>query len=440
MSADHLNVEDFARFLRNPREPGRSGRNTQLVKHLLRGCSPCQENLRTAVPKHEQFEYGAPFEAAEHSLAAFLAKEATGPALPEELLAEVSSLPAAEQAARVMADDRFAFPAFVRQMVDESHAIRYRNPARMLHLANLARLAAQACSAETAGSEARRSDLLAQGWRQYGNALRVLGRLHEADPAIAAAWSHWEEGTRDPLLRAELCTLATASLRMAQRRFPEAIELCEDAERIYAELGDDHGLAISLVQKAIVLLYSGDAEEAVRTLNQAIPRIDADKDPQLLLAACHNLVRCYAELGRPEHALSIYSEMRDLYRRFDDPLIRLRAAWQEALLLRDLGHLRAAETALLEIRQGFIEREILYEAAVVSLDLASVYVKLQAESELKKTVAETMPIFKALGVGREFIATLLQLQQLPQKTRQALDLLHSLSSRLEKLSSRQNLS
>jgi pentatricopeptide repeat protein len=195
-----------------------------------------------------------------------------------------------------------------------------------------------------------------------------------------------------------------------------------------------------LVQKAIVLLYSGDAEEAVRTLNQAIPRIDADKDPQLLLAACHNLVRCYAELGRPEHALSIYSEMRDLYRRFDDPLIRLRAAWQEALLLRDLGHLRAAETALLEIRQGFIEREILYEAAVVSLDLASVYVKLQAESELKKTVAETMPIFKALGVGREFIATLLQLQQLPQKTRQALDLLHSLSSRLEKLSSRQNLS
>lgn len=440
MPADHLNVEDFARFLRKPTEPGRTGRNTRLVKHLLRACVPCQENLKAAVSKQGEYEYGASFEAAERSLAAFLAKEAAGEAPPEELLAELSSLPAEEQAARLTTDRRFAFPAFVRHLVDESHGVRYKDPARMLHLARLARLAAEACSPQAAGSEARRSDLLAQGWRQYGNALRVLGRLHEADQAVATAWHHWEAGTRDPLLRAQLCTLATASLRMAQRRFPEAIELCEDAGAIYTELGDDHALAISLVQKAIALLYSGEAEEAVRTLNQAIPRIDSEKDPQLLLAACHNLVRCYADLGWPEHALSIFSEMRDLYRRFDDPLIRLRASWQEALLLRDLGHLRAAETALLELRQGFVERELLYEAALVSLDLASVYVKLQAEEELKQVVAETVPIFKALGVGRELLAALLQLQQISHKTRQALDLLRNLSSRLEKLPSRRILS
>ncbi|HET9227847.1 MAG TPA: pentatricopeptide repeat-containing protein, partial [Thermoanaerobaculia bacterium] len=202
----------------------------------------------------------------------------------------------------------------------------------------------------------------------------------------------------------------------------------------------DHSLAISLVQKAIALLYSGGPAEAIRVLNQAIPRIDPERDPQLLLAACHNLVRCYADLGRPEHALSIFSEMRELYRRFDDPIIRLRAAWQEAVLLRDLGHLRAAEAALLELRQGFVDHALLYEAAVASLDLASVYVKLQAETELQQTVSETVPIFKALGVEREMLASLLQLQQLSHQTRQALDLLRNLSSRLEKLPSRQTLS
>ncbi|HEX6862665.1 MAG TPA: hypothetical protein VF414_07615, partial [Thermoanaerobaculia bacterium] len=212
---------------------------------------------------------------------------------------------------------------------------------------------------------------------------------------------------------------------------------CDEAGEIYMDLGDEHARASSLVQKAIALLYSGEAEDAVRTLNQAIPRIDEERDPHLLLAACHNLVRCYADLGRPEHALSIFSEMRELYRRFDDPLIRLRAMWQEALLLRDLGHLRAAEAALLELRQGFVSRELLYESALVSLDLASVYVKLQAETELKQTVAETVPIFQALGVGRELLASLLQLQQLSHKTRQALDLLRSLNSRLEKLPPRQ---
>ncbi|MFL6290330.1 MAG: hypothetical protein ACJ759_05485, partial [Thermoanaerobaculia bacterium] len=121
-------------------------------------------------------------------------------------------------------------------------------------------------------------------------------------------------------------------------------------------------------------------------------------------------------------------------------IVRLRASWQEGLLLRDLGHLRAAETALLEVRQGFVDRELFYDAALVSLDLSAVYVKLQAETELKQTIAESVPIFQALGVEREILASLLQLQQLAHKTRQALDLLQSLSSHIEKLPSRQTSS
>lgn len=441
MLADHLDVKEFSRFLRNAAEPGSSSRNIRLVRHLLEDCAPCQENLRSAVSKQSgELEYGASFAAAEQSLAAFFAREASGEAPPGQLLDELSRLPTEEQAAAVSSQSRFTFPAFVRHLVDASHGVRYRDPARMLHLANLARLAAEACSLEAAGSEPKRSDLRAHAWRQYGNALRVLGRLYEADEAVATARQHLEAGTRDPLLRAQFRTLAAASLRMAQRRFPEAIKMCDEAGEIYTDLGDDHAFAGSLVQKAIALLYSGEAEDAVHTLNQAIPRIDPERDPHLLLAACHNLVRCYTDLGRPEHALSIFSEMRELYKRFDDPLIRLRAAWQEALLLRDLGHLRAAEAALLEVRQGFVDRELHYEAALVSLDLASVYVKLQAETELKDTVAETVPIFQVLGVGRELIASLLQLQQLSNKTRQALDLLQSLNSRLEKLPSRQTVS
>lgn len=440
MSADqdHLDVKEFARFLRHATEPGRADRNARLVRHLLGDCVPCRESLQMAAAKQpEAYDYGDSFAGAEQALAELFAEEPLDEVPADELLAELSALPAAEQAARALEESRFASPSFVRHLVDESHSVRYRDPDRMVHLANLARLAAEACSTRAAGSERKRSDLRAHAWRQYGNALRVRGRLHEADEAIAAARRHLEAGTRDPLLQAQFCTLAAVSLRIDQRRFPEAIALCEEAGEIYKDIEDDHAFASTLVQKAIALLYSGETEEAVRTLNQAIPRIDDARDPHLLLAACHNLVRCYADLGRPEHALSIFSEMRELYRRFDDPLIRLRSAWQEALLLRDLGHLRAAETALLELRQGFVDRELLYEAALVSLDLASVYVKLRAEAELRQTVSETVPIFRALGVGRELLASLLQLQQLSHQTRQALDLLRSLNSRIEKLPPRQ---
>ncbi|MFL6199239.1 MAG: tetratricopeptide repeat protein [Thermoanaerobaculia bacterium] len=441
MSEDHPALNFFEDFLRKPAEPGNAAPNQRLVRHLLADCAPCQENLRIAVLKRSgTFDYSASFVEAERLLNASLVKEQVGEASPEELLAEMDRLPAEEQVARVSSEARFAFPGFVRHVVDASHDVRYRDPGRMLHLANLARLAAEGCSVEAAGSDLRRSDLRGHAWRQYGNALRVAGRLHEAEEAVATAQRHLDAGTRDPLLRAQFCAFAAASLRMSQRRFAESIELCNEAGEIYAELDDSHALASTLVQKAIALLYSGDAEEAVRALNQAIPLIEPERDPNLLLAACHNLVRCYIDLGRPEHALSIYSEMRDLYKKSSDAIVRLRASWQEGLLLRDLGHLRAAETALLEVRQGFVDRELFYDAALVSLDLSAVYVKLQAETELKQTIAESVPIFQALGVEREILASLLQLQQLAHKTRQALDLLQSLSSHIEKLPSRQTSS
>jgi tetratricopeptide (TPR) repeat protein len=352
-------------------------------------------------------------------------------------MTELAAMPEEAQA-QAVAQVRFAHPAFIRHLLDVSHGMRYQDPSGMLRLAGLARRAAESCGKEAAGNEKHLSDLHGQAWRQYGNALRILGRLPEAEEAFSTAQRRFDAGTRDPLLRARLST-QMASLRYFQRRFSEAVGMADEAGRIYLDLGEKHSLASSMVQKAIASLYAGEAEEAVRILNQSIPLIDTDGDPHLLLAACHNLIRCYIDLGRPEQALSIYSETRELYKRFDDPLIRLRVAWQEGQLLRDMGHLRAAESVLLQARQGFVERNLLYEAALISLDLAAVYVRLQADPELGQTVTETVPIFRALGVDREALASLLQLQQLSHQSRQALELIRFLNSRIEQLSPREAL-
>ena len=436
MSTDHSRVEDFEGFLRSPKAPGSAARNTRMVRHLLAGCLPCRENLSTAAANRAGgYDYSQAFVEAQRSLSAFLAQGTAPAASPEVLMAEIEAMPAEVQA-RAVGESRYAHPAFVRHLIDVSHGMRYQDPSGMLRLAELARVAAGSCGVEAAGSEKRLSDLHGQAWRQYGNALRILGRLPEAEEAFATAQRHLEAGTLDPLLRARLCN-QTASLRYFQRRFAEAVEVADEAAQIYAELGEKHSLASTTVQKAIALLYAGEPEDAVRVLNQAIPLIDADGDTHLLLAACHNLVRCYIDLGRPEQALSIYSETRELYRKFDDPLIRLRVSWQEGQLLRDMGHLRAAESVLLQARQGFIERNLLYEAALISLDLAAVFVRLQAEPELRQTVEETVPIFRSLGVDREALASLLQLQQLSHQSRQALELIRFLNSRIEQLPPRQ---
>jgi tetratricopeptide (TPR) repeat protein len=435
--SEHSSVQDFESFLRQGSAPARAERNAQLVRHLLGECVPCRTNLQAAYERARSHDYSGAFQRTQQALADFLApaRPATAPA--ELLLSELQALPLEEQTAAfdpARPNERFAHPDLVKRLIDQSHAVRYQDPTEMLRLAELARHAAEACSIEAAGSEPRQADLRSLGWRQYGNSLRVLGRLREAEEALTMAQRYCDQGTRDPLLRARLRT-QTASLRYSQRRFDEAIALGEDAGQIYRELGETQLFASNLVSQAVATLYAGDPEVAVRLLNRAIPLLDPEGDPHVLLAACHNLVRCYIDLGRPEQALSIYSETRDLYKRFSDPLIRLRASWQEGQLLRDLGHLRAAEALLLKARHGFVERELQYDVAMVSLDLAAVYVKLRAEAELKQTVIEIVPIFRSLGVDREALASLLQLQQLANQ-RQALEQIRSLNARIEQLAQR----
>jgi len=115
------------------------------------------------------------------------------------------------------------------------------------------------------------------------------------------------------------------------------------------------------------------------------------------------------------------------------PLVALQFGWQEGILLRDLGFPRAAETALLRVRQGFMERELLYEVALVSLDLSAVYLQLGKVEKLHEAVAEMVPIFKSLGVDREVLAALLQLQQANQQRHEGLELIRFLSSRVRAL-------
>jgi tetratricopeptide (TPR) repeat protein len=455
MLQDHPTVEDLEGFLRDASRPGHAARNAKILRHLLAECRVCKGRLdvmgwagsrlerlvylpgRAGAPEQLQakakgYNYDRAFAQAERVIDDFLAATPSPAVLPERLMEELDRVVRDRQLTLVEEDERFAAPQLVQPLIERSHVARYADPETMLHWARVARSIAARVAAESLGSAARLADLRARAWGQYGNALRVTSRLREAEEAMITAQAYLDEGTGDPILKARLCE-QVASLHTFQRRFDAAITMLADAGEIYRQLGEPHALGRTLVQKAIASLYAGEAETAVDLLNQAIPLIDHEGEPHLLLAACHNLVQCYINLDQPEQALSIFSEARDLYKEFADSLILLRANWQEGQLLRDLGHLRAAETALLRARQGFLERDLMYEVAVVCLDLAALYVKLKNVEDLRETVIATVPIFRALQVDREALASLLQLQQVADQEQQAMELIRFLNARIEPL-------
>lgn len=401
------------------------------MRHLLSECSTCQERSRAQLSP-SGYDYSVAFGRAEQALADFFAVGRTPEIAPEILLAELRAQSKDVQLQLVGSDARFASTGMVEILIDHSHAMRYKDTREMLRVAELAQLAAEACTVEATGSLSRLADLRGRAWGHLANSLRVCGRLPEAETALAKAQSHFKGGTGDPPLRARLLE-QQASLRTFQGRYAEAIDLAEEAADIYREIGQMHNFASSLVHKAIACQYAGEAEEAITVLNRAVPLIDPEKNPHLLLAACHNMVLSYIAVDQPEQALSLYFEARDLYKEFDDDLILLRVGWQEGQLLRDLGHVQAAEAALLQARKGFMERNLAHEVALVSLDLAWVYVKLGRVEELKQTVTEAVPIFRALRVGREALAALLQLQHAAGQEQQALELIRLLNSSLAPL-------
>lgn len=430
MQKEHPTRIEIEHLLRSG--PSRkNGQAVHVVRHLLANCAHCKSQARN-ISEAKNYDYSRTFAEAERSLAAFFAQGPPPEAPPEILLSELERLSPDEQKQLVTREGRYAHPLVVERLIELSHTKRYKSTEEMLHFAQLAHLAAEACSAEMTGSEEQLFDLKARGWIQIANALRVCNRFDEADKAFTEATRCHEEGTGDPLLHARLFE-QIASLRTYQGRYPQAIELAEEAGEVYRELDEKHSLASTMIQSAVASLYANEPEEAIRILNEAIPLIDHEKNPHLLLAACHNLVVSYVALDRPEQALSLYFETRSLYKDFEDDLILLRAGWQEGQLLRDLGHLQAAETALLQARKGFMERNLSHEVALVSLDLAWVYVKLGRIEQLKQTVTEAIPIFQALRVGREAIAALLQLQHGEEQEQKALELIHLLNTRLAPL-------
>jgi tetratricopeptide (TPR) repeat protein len=453
MLNNHPTIDELEIFIRSTSPKSSVPSPMPVIRHLLAGCANCCERLRAAGWTGQRLEryvhlaatetddpgyvYGRAFATAERKLTAFFAPESPLLEPVHDLLADLFRFPDEEQI-RLAGEIRYGHPEVVRSLIQRGYALRYEDPARMHHLVHLALIAAQACPPSAAGSPERLADLKAKTWESFGNALRIQGRLPEAEEALTTAQRHRAEGTGDPLLRAYIIE-HWASLRTFQGRFGDAMSLADEAGRIYREIGRTQELASSLIHKAISAIYSGATELAIRILNQAVPLIDPEENPQLLFAACHNLIRCYIDAAQPEQALSLYLEARDLYREVDGhTTILLRTAWQEGQILRDLSHLEAAEVALRRARQGFLDQGLLYEVALVSLDLAAVYVRLGRIEDVRQTATEAVPIFRALRVEREVLGSLLQLQTAAGQEQKALELIRLLNTQIAPLSKNNN--
>jgi tetratricopeptide (TPR) repeat protein len=440
MSEHHPHRETLEGLLLN-RLPAAEAKAT--VSHLLGGCERCQAEmspLATAMftpdtapdpqlAAHEEEAYDLALSAAfsralERERALMVDRETAGRKAEDILLA------VRRAEAPVLPEGPVSW-GLCEVLLEKSRELRHTDPAGMLHLANLARLAADRLDSRVHGA-VQRTDMQARAWAELANAYRITDDFPQADAAMACALDLRTQGTGDPLLYARIADL-NASLLCDQRRFKEAFRMLDLAYAIHRRHSDAHEVGRTLILKGLYTGYAGQPEEALQLLVQGLPMIDRARDAKLVFHTLHNILLFRVELGEYAAAQRQLQRMRPLYAAHAAWLDMVKLHRLEGEIAAGLGDLATAEATFQQIRQDLNDSGHGYQAALVSLDLAGIWLRQGRTAEVGGLVTEIAAAFRVLGAEREALSALHMLQEALERDQATLEILQLVGGILRRL-------
>jgi tetratricopeptide (TPR) repeat protein len=389
----------------------------RIADHLRSGCHACQREVDGLLPLADPLNPLSPLDrpAVEgkggpwprldierlkgHFVRLRREREAA-PARVEELLA----LSPRERQAALRANPRYSTLAVCDQLIETGFQAGFDDPARAIALVELAIELADRVDPAAYG-HAVVADLKGRAWAFLGNARRLGSDLRGAEEALDLAQSLANEGSGDPLEQARLLDFR-ASLAADRGRFEEAIELLDMVIDIYAEVNEPHRMGRALLGKGVVVGQQGDPAMAATLIGSSLPLLDRDREPRLLLWASHNLAWFTDEAGQHAEALAQLESFAHLYDEFPDAAAPARRLWLAGRIAAGLDRFAEAEAALREVERRFLDAGDAYDAAVVTMDLAALLLRLGRNREVAALAAETFPILVSQDVHHHALAAL----------------------------------
>jgi tetratricopeptide (TPR) repeat protein len=311
------------------------------------------------------------------------------------------------------------------RLQERSWELRQKDPVEMLVLARHAVEAAQKISGRRYGDR-HVADLLARAWAGLANAYRISDQLSLAETAFSEAFEARRRGTGSPLLSARLAEIS-ASLLCDQRYFPTAFQLLDFAYGIYLRHHASHDAGRTLIQRGIHTGRSGDPEEGIQLLARGLQLIDRDRDPKLVFQSLHNVLLFRVELGEFKSARRQIWEMRPLYRYHGDRIALIKLRGLEGKVFEGLGELDRAARAFQQAKEGFLQKGLAYDAALVSFDLAAVWLREGKRDKVRQLLREMLEVFRARYIAREAVAALIMLRDAADRDELSVDLLEMIA-------------
>jgi tetratricopeptide (TPR) repeat protein len=431
MDARHPEGNAFERFACG----GASAAEERWIEdHLRSGCAHCQRQvdellLRAyASPSEETAAQDAAWDRLFANLGQRLYRAVAERSEAPARLAELLARPWDEWPVLFRLDRRLRTLAVCELLIETSFEEGFRDAARAIGLAERGLLLAGLLDGERYGP-AVVQDLHARAWAYLGNARRIAFDLAGAEAALARAERLADSGSADPLEEARILDLR-ASLLCDQGHFERAAELLDLVIDIYDDLHESQRKGRAMISKGVFLGYSGWHEEAIRQLRKGLGLLDWEREPRLVLMARHNLAWFLNDGGRAEEASRQLERFRHTYHEFPDSFTELRLAWLDGRIAVRLGHRAEAEPALREVRRRFLAEGHGYDASLVTLDLAHLYLEEGRTGEVRALAAELLDVFLAHDIHRQALAALAVFQKAAEMDSATPGLVEEISSYL----------
>ncbi len=327
----------------------------------------------------------------------------------QERVDELRGHPPGRRVMLVRGAQRYQSLETIGALCRESRGLLGDDPDEAVGLARLAVTVARLLDAESYPSGLV-ADYLARAWTRLAHAQRRASGLKACEASLRTAERVLEEGTGDPLERAELCHVR-GMLRSDQGLGEEALEWLEESAAHFDEAGDCQMLGIVMMDQGVVLAEMGRYEEASRKVLGSVWLVESGREARLFLVVFHNIALYLTELGYVDSALSLLRMAKPLYEAVGQKSVDLRRLWLEAKLLGQLGWSAEAERKLGRAREGFAEMGWLLETAQILLEEALIAEPQRRLELLADLCGDLLPALRQLGLEREATAALQLLER-----------------------------
>lgn len=402
-----------------------------VVTHLLEGCAACSDTANALWTRFASGRAAPPASEVPLELSGEWFDETWSRVVPgvhearipcseeraeaKRLLPRLLDQPFERQMMLVSNSRRYSLWGLCELLLEAGWSLRFKEPGRTEAFARLALTVSAGLRPERYGSK-RLHDLQARCWIALANGRRIHGDYAEATAAMERAQRLLEEGNGGLHERAHWLDIRSALLN-SQRHFRAADYAVGGAIELYAELRDAQAIGSCLLRRASIAESLGEADRAIVLGRAGLELVDADREPSLLLAGWINLVGTLHAAGRYRDALAALGRARPAYIGSGDRTTFLRFQWLEGSIAASLGRDEQAEGCLRETRDGFLQLGIAHDAAIVSLDLASLLARQGRNAEVCRLAAEMIAIFESRESRTEAIAALILLRQAAERER-----------------------